>query len=224
MSSSERSKNENGCDFISIKPIEVFEYPSQASKIIWSVNSKNILQVFSQIIEFVTNNKISIQMSLYLIKVISRIRIKDIKLFTELYQKILNQFSCIQFENFEPAIDGDEILHLNSTESPFYYIAWDKVDDLKSKFPNLDINEETIAITPLDCAIKYGSEFCFNYLKNLGAKYTCKSKMYAVQGGNINIFMQMIEDGKSFDDMIYTALKYRNYEIAGGIIIVVWRF
>ena len=35
-----------------------------------------------------------------------------------------------------------------------------------------------------------------------------------MQGGNKEILMQMIEDGKSFDNMINTALDYRNYEIA----------
>ena len=55
---------------------------------------------------------------------------------------------------------------------------------------------------------------CFNYLKNLGAKYTSYSEEYTVQGGNKEIFMQMIEDGKSFNSMISTALDYRNYEIA----------
>ncbi|EAY13971.1 hypothetical protein TVAG_491090 [Trichomonas vaginalis G3] len=170
-------------------------------------------------------------MSLYLIDIISQIRVKDIKLFTELYEKILNEFSCIikpkneklatllhykgfTFENFQLEIE-EEILNIYSTESPLYYIAWDRVDDLKSKFPNLNINQKIdYTITPLDCAIKYGSELCFNYLKNLGAAYTKDSGKYAVQGGNQNIFMQMIDEGKSFDNMINTALDYRNYEIA----------
>ncbi|EAY02080.1 hypothetical protein TVAG_485150 [Trichomonas vaginalis G3] len=232
MSSFEQSRNEIGCVFRDIKPIEVFEYPNQASKIIWSVNSNNILQISSQIIEFITNNKISIQMSLRLIDGISLVRVKDIKILTELYQKILNEFSCIikpnneklatllhykgfKFENFEPKMKEEEIMNLYSTESPLYYIAWDKVDDLKSKFPNLDINNVIDhKIIPLDCAIKYGSELCFNFFKNLGAEYTNESEKYAVQGGNENIFMQMIEDGKSFNNMISTALDYRNYEIA----------
>ncbi|EAX99764.1 hypothetical protein TVAG_367600 [Trichomonas vaginalis G3] len=109
----------------------------------------------------------------------------------------------------------EEILNLYSTKSPLYYIAWDKVDDLKSKFPNLDINEQIdYYITPLDCAIKYGSELCFNYLKNLGAQYTDNSEEYAVQGGNKNVFMQMIDEGKSFDNMVNMALDYRHFEIA----------
>ncbi|EAX89962.1 hypothetical protein TVAG_124420 [Trichomonas vaginalis G3] len=231
MSSSEQTKNEVGCDFNDIKPIEIFEYPSQASKHIWNLNSNNILQTSSQIIEFIKSNKIPIQMTLYLIDIFSQIREKDIKLFTELYEKILNEFSCLikpeneklamllyykcfNFENFESEMKEEKILNLYPTESPLYYIAWDKVDDLKSKFPNLDINEKINEITPLDCSIKYGSELCFNYLKNLGAKYTEYSEMYAVQGGNTNIFMEMIEDGKSFDNMINTALDYHNYEIA----------
>ncbi|EAY19285.1 hypothetical protein TVAG_451990 [Trichomonas vaginalis G3] len=230
MSSSE-PKTENLRNYIDLKPINVFEYPDQASKIIWGVNCNNIIQISSQIIELITNNKIPIQMALYIIDIFSQIRIKEIKLFSELYQKILNAFSYIykpqnnklatllhyqgfKFENFEPEIEEDEILNLYSTKSPLYYIAWDKVDDLKCKFPNLDINQNTNDITPLDCAIKYGSELCFNYLKNLGAQYTYYSEEYAVQGENENIFMQMIEDGKSFDNMINTALNYRNYEIA----------
>ncbi|EAY16388.1 hypothetical protein TVAG_359970 [Trichomonas vaginalis G3] len=232
MTSSEQPKNENWCNFSDLKPIKVFEYPDQASKIIWSVNSNNIIQISSQIIELITTHKISIQMALYLIDVFSQIRVKEMKLFSELYQKITNKFSCIiqpknvklttllhykgfKFQNFYPPMKEEEILNLYSTESPLYYIAWDKVDDLKSKFPKLDINEKIdYEITPLDCSIKYGSELCFNYLKNLGAKYTDESEKYAVQGGNNNIFMQMIEEGKSFDNMINIALKYRHYEIA----------
>ncbi|EAY15584.1 hypothetical protein TVAG_496030 [Trichomonas vaginalis G3] len=231
MASSEQPKNENECDYRDIKPIKIFECPDQASKFIWGVNSNTILQLSSQIIELITAHKISIQMSLYLIDVISQIREKDIKLFSELYQKISNTFSYIykpeneklvtllhykgfKFENFEPEMKEEIILNLYSTESPLYYIAWDKVDDLKNKFPNLDINQELNNITPLDCAIKYGSELCFNYLKNLGAEYTDYSEECAVQGGNKNIFMQMIEEGKSFDNMINTALDYRHYEIA----------
>ncbi|EAX89790.1 hypothetical protein TVAG_366940 [Trichomonas vaginalis G3] len=214
MINSQRSKNETGWGFCDIESIEVFEYPSQASKIFWDVNSNNIEQASSQIIEFLTNNKISIQMSLYLIDIISQICVKNIKLFTDLYQKISNEYSCIieleneklstllhyrgfKFENFEPRMEEEEILNLYPTKSPLFYIAWDKVDDLKSKFPNLDINMRVDdEITPLDCAIKYGSELCFNYLKNLGAQYDYYSEKYAVQGGNKYIFMQMIEDGK----------------------------
>ena len=233
MSSSDQPPNENEYGFRDTDAIEVFEYPNQASKLIWSVDSNNILQISWQIIEFIKTNKITIQIALCLIDNFSQIRVKDIKIFTELYSNILNKFSCIikpknvnlekllhfkgfKFDDFEPAMEEEEqILNLYSTESPLYYIAWYKVDDLKSKFPNLDIKEKIdYEITPLDCAIKYGSELCFNYLKNLGAQYTSESEKYAVQGGNKNIFMQMIEDGKSFDNMISIALRYRNYEIA----------
>ena len=158
MLSSEQLKNEEGCDFGDIKPDEALKYPNQASKLIWNVNSDNILQTSSQIIEFIKSNKIPIQMTLHMIDIFSQIREKDIKLFTELYEKILNEFSCLikpeneklamllyykcfKFENFKPEIE-EEILNLYSTESPLYYIAWDNIDDLKSKFPNLDINEE----------------------------------------------------------------------------------
>ncbi|EAX91479.1 hypothetical protein TVAG_384590 [Trichomonas vaginalis G3] len=231
MTSSQQPKKENWCNYSDLKSIKVFEYPDQASKIIWAINSNNIIQLSSQIIELITTNKITIQMALRLIDVFSQIRDKEIKLFSELYQKISNAFSYInkpdneklatllhyqgfKFENFKPKIKEEEILNLYSTDSPLYYIAWDKVDDLKCKFPNLDINERIDSkFTPLDCAIKYGSELCFNYLKNLGAQYTDYSEKYAVQGGNQNIFMQMIEEGKSFDNMINKALNYRHYEI-----------
>ncbi|EAY17611.1 hypothetical protein TVAG_234920 [Trichomonas vaginalis G3] len=231
MSSSEQPKNENRCNCNDIKPIKEFEYPDQASKIIWGVNSNNIIQLSSQIIELIRTHKISIKMTLYLIDIFSQIRVKEIKLFSELYQKISNAFSYIhepkneklatllhcqgfKFENFEPEMNEEEILNLYPTESLLYYIAWDKVDELKSKFPNLDIYHRINDITPLDYAIKYGSELCFNYMKNLGAQYTNNSEEYAVQGGNKEIFMQMIEDGKSFDNVINAALDYRNYEIA----------
>ncbi|EAX98807.1 hypothetical protein TVAG_479790 [Trichomonas vaginalis G3] len=231
MFSSEQPKNENECNYSDLKPIKVFEYLDQASKTIWGVNSNNILQISSQIIELITTHKIHFKSALYLIDIFSQIRFREIKLFSELYQEVSNRFPGIikpeneklaallhykgfKFENFEPEMKEEEILNLYSTESPLYYIAWDKIDDLKSKFPNLDINEEINYITPLDCAIKCGSELCFNYLKNLGAYYTKKSEEYAIQGGNKEIFMEMIEDGKSFDDMINTALDSHNYEIA----------
>ncbi|EAY22590.1 hypothetical protein TVAG_036150 [Trichomonas vaginalis G3] len=199
MSHSDQPKNENGCDFSHLKPSEVFEYPSQASKIIWGVNSNNISEVSSQIIEFITTSKITIQMAIHLIATFSLIREKDIKLFAELYFNISNKFSCnykptnrnvatllyyngIKFEGFEPRKKKGEILNIFSKESPLYYIAWDKVDELKSKFPKLALNREIDYIfTPLNCAIKYGSELCFNYLKNMGAKYNISSPRLAVQ-------------------------------------------
>ncbi|EAX88366.1 hypothetical protein TVAG_408860 [Trichomonas vaginalis G3] len=178
MSSSLQPGNKIECYFSDIKPIEVFKYPSQASRIIWGVNSNNILQSSLQILDFIKTSKIPIQMALYLIDIFSQIRVKEIKLFSELYQKLSNAFPHMyepknkkliellhyQFENSEQKIE--EILNLYSTESPLFYIAWDKVDDLKNKFPNLDINNNIDQeITPLGCAIKYGSELCFNYLK-----------------------------------------------------------
>ncbi|EAY17731.1 hypothetical protein TVAG_170450 [Trichomonas vaginalis G3] len=231
MSLSEQPSNENLRNYSNHKPIKVFEYPDQASKIIFGVNSNNIIQISSQIIELITTHKIPIQMVLYLIDIFSQIHAKEIKLFSELYQKISNAFSYInepknkrlatllyyqgfKLENFEPKMKEEEIMNLYPTDSPLYYITWDKVNDLKSKFPNLGINQEIDDITPLDCAIRYGSELCFNYLKNLGAEYTKYSEKYCVQGGNKEIFMQMIEEGKTFDNMINTALNYRNYEIA----------
>ncbi|EAY07741.1 hypothetical protein TVAG_118220 [Trichomonas vaginalis G3] len=167
MLSSEQSNNETEFNFSDIKTIEAFEYPNQASKKIWSINSNNILHISSQIIELITNNKISIQLSLHLIDIISQLRDKDIKLFAELYEKILNEFSCIikpenaklttllhykgfKFEFFKPTKKEEEILNLYPTESPLYYIAWDKVDDLKSKFPNIEIDQKINEITPFD--------------------------------------------------------------------------
>ncbi|EAY17209.1 hypothetical protein TVAG_291610 [Trichomonas vaginalis G3] len=227
-----RSNHAIGCDFSHLKPNEVFEYPDQASKIIWGVNSKNITQVTSQIIELITTSKISIQIALNLIDVFSSIRHKDIKLFTELYFDISNKFSFtlkpknsnltallyykgLKLQELAPFRKQEEYLTLFPKTSPLYYIAYDKVDELKTKFPKLKVNKEMDHdFTPLDCAIKYGSELCFNYLKNMGAKYDISSPILACQGGNKNIFMQMIEDGQSFDDLIDTAVSYHNYEIA----------
>ncbi|EAY11498.1 hypothetical protein TVAG_248650 [Trichomonas vaginalis G3] len=136
-------------------------------------------------------------------------RPKNYKLTSFLYYK------GIKFEDSEPYYSEERIQNLYETDSPLYYIAWDKIDELKSKFPKLKVNKKIdFEITPLDCAIKYGSELCFNYLKNQGGEYTEKSAEYAIKGGNINIFEQMIENGQSFDGMINTALIYHHYKIA----------
>ncbi|EAX99561.1 hypothetical protein TVAG_104420 [Trichomonas vaginalis G3] len=235
MSDSEQLSAGLDQDISDIKPAEAFVIPSQASKTIWDVNANNILQISSQIISLIKNNKISIQMVLHLIDVFSILRVKNIQYYAELYQKISTEFSynkcpkndelskmlyCKGFiaGDFNPCFyqaTEEEILNIYDTESPLYYIAWDKVDELKIKFPNLDINKKIdYEITPLDCAIKYGSDLCFNYLKNMGAMYTEKSSKYAVMGVNINIFSQMIEDGQSFDKLINKALRYKNYKIA----------
>ncbi|EAY18632.1 hypothetical protein TVAG_062370 [Trichomonas vaginalis G3] len=219
-------------DFSNRKPIEVLKYPDQASKVIFGVSPTNIIQTSSQTIELIKNKKITIQMAIHLIQIFSKIRPKKIQLFAELYQNISNEFSHFikpknkklaallyyrgfRFESYEPEIEEEKIINLYPIESPFYYIAWDKIDDLKNKFPNLEINTRASdGLSPLDCAIKYGSELCFNFLKNIGAKYSRESSSYAVMGGNEYIFSQMIEDGESFDNMIYTALNYHNFEIA----------
>lgn len=171
-------------------------------------------------------------MVLFLIDNISTLRVKYISSYTGLYQRILNEFSCIvkpmngklatllfnkgfKFDNFKPQMNEEEIINLYDKESPLYYIAWDKIDELKTKFPTLEINPENVnIITPLDCACKFGSELCFNYLRNEGAIYTEESAKYALQAGNQNIFSQMVDDSQSFDNMINIALIYRNYEIA----------
>ncbi|EAY04589.1 hypothetical protein TVAG_233250 [Trichomonas vaginalis G3] len=199
---------------------------------IWEVNSNNILEFSSQIIVLIKTGKISIKMILYLIDSFSKIRNKDIVLFADLYHKILDAFSCVikpendklatllfhkgfTFNNFTPYYEVDNILNIFSDDSPLHFIAWDKVDELKSKFPNLEIDETiNFRFTPLDCACNFGSELCFNYLKNKGAQYSKDSAKLAIKGRNKNIFMQMIEDGQSFDNIINTALDYRNYEVA----------
>ncbi|EAY08405.1 hypothetical protein TVAG_269310 [Trichomonas vaginalis G3] len=215
-------------------PTEEINYHNRASKMINELNSDNIFIAFSEITNFIKKYKMSVQYALSLIDSFSHIRPNDIKLFTELYFKLSNYFSCIikpkneklttllhykglKFENFEPKINEEEILNIYPTESPLYYIVWDKVDELKSNFPNIEIDQKINEITPFDCAIKYGSKLCFNFMKSLGAKYTDESAKYAIQGGNKDIFMQMIEDGKSFDNMINIALDYHNYEIADYI-------
>ena len=66
MSSLEQLKNENWCNYRGLKPNKVFECPDQASKMIWGVNSNNIIQLSSQIIKLITTNKITIQMALRL--------------------------------------------------------------------------------------------------------------------------------------------------------------
>ncbi|EAY22443.1 hypothetical protein TVAG_379220 [Trichomonas vaginalis G3] len=218
--------------FLEPKPIEVFEYPNQVSKIIWDINPSNLAESSSQIVNLITGKKISIQMVLFLIDNISTLRVKYISSYTGLYQRILNEFSCIvkpmngklatllfnkgfKFDNFKPQMNEEEIINLYDKESPLYYIAWDKIDELKTKFPTLEINPENAnIITPLDCACKFGSELCFNYLRNEGAIYTEESAKYALQAGNQNIFSQMVDDSQSFDNMINIALIYRNYEIA----------
>ncbi|EAY03764.1 hypothetical protein TVAG_072570 [Trichomonas vaginalis G3] len=214
-----------------IQPITVLEYPDQASKIIWSVTPNNISISSSQIKNLIKTNKISADLAFRLIDIASQIRVKDIKLFTDFYQQLSNEFSytpspkCLRlatllyyrgyhFPNFSPSMKEEEVLNIYSIDSPLYYIAWDKVDDLKSKFPDLDINKKIDNLSPLDCAIQYGSERCFNYLYYKGAYYSSDSQKYAVQGGNNNIFIQMIQDGKRFDNLINIALDYHNFYIA----------
>ena len=228
MSSSEQE--ESYMNLSNIELIEEIKYPDRASKIIWSINSNNILQVSSEIIELIQNNKITVQMVRNLLEKISYIRRKDINLFAELYVQLLNgcpQMVYTEHSNLSKLIyykrhksdkynsEVEEVLNLYPKDSPLYYIAWDKVDDLKTKFPNLDVNKNFhFSYSSLDCALEYGSELCFNYLRNLGAKYNQFSESYAVKGGNINIMSQMLEDGLSFYCMIDYALNYHNFEIA----------
>lgn len=48
----------------------------------------------------------------------------------------------------------------------------------------------------------------------MGAKYTENSSEYALEGGNSNIFLQMIEEGEQFENMIQIALNYHHFELA----------
>ena len=108
MSSSEQPKNENWCTYSDLKPIKVFEYPDQASKIIWRVNPNNILQISSQIIELITADKITIQMAFYLIDIISQIRVKD-----TLYFQLLENFH-------DPPTQGPK-MGIFLTQTPWFF-------------------------------------------------------------------------------------------------------
>ncbi|EAY12973.1 hypothetical protein TVAG_405190 [Trichomonas vaginalis G3] len=218
--------------FSNLKPLKMFEYPNQASNMIWDVNPDNFLQITSQIVKLIKTNKITVELAFYLVDVFSSIRFKDIKLLADLYQSISIEFSHItikprnerlttllyykgmRFEKFEPEMKEEDILNIFPTNSISHYVAWDKIDELKNKFPTINPQYVNQKMFPLDCAIKFGSELCFNYLRNIGAKYTKDSEKFAVQGGNEYIFNQMIEDGKTFDGLINMALKYHNYQIA----------
>ena len=155
--------------FSDIKPIKLFEYLSQVSKIIWDVNSNNILQSSSQIIDLIKTNKISGQTALRIIDTFSTMLVKKIGLFAELYKNITDQFSY----NMKPnsllyrlldrevkSWETEQILNVYPKESPLYYIAWDKVDDLKIKFPNLYINN-TIVFSLLHLIVPANSDQSF---------------------------------------------------------------
>ena len=94
MSCSEQTSIEDFNDFNNINPIDVFEYPCKASKIIWDINSNNVLQQSLQIIELIKSNKIPINMVFHLVDIYSNLRWKDIGNFGEFSLKILNEFSC----------------------------------------------------------------------------------------------------------------------------------
>lgn len=211
--------------------LETLHYMDQASKIIWDLNSKNGIEISCKLNELIKSQKITIDIVLFIIDSFSILRKKEINLFTEFYLQMSNgvtsyikpvnkrlktllHYKGLKFHNFEPKCSEEDILNLYDKESPLYYIAWDKVDELKSKFPDLDVD---VAIknknldnkcTPLECACKYGSELCFFYFKNIGAEYTKCCAEYAVIGENFTIFDQMIDDEQNFDYMVNIALKY----------------
>ena len=61
MTSSKQEPIENNIDFSDLKPIEVFKYHSNASKLIYEVNYNNISEHSSQIIDLIRTSKISIK-------------------------------------------------------------------------------------------------------------------------------------------------------------------
>ncbi|EAY22329.1 hypothetical protein TVAG_378080 [Trichomonas vaginalis G3] len=207
-----------------------FKYPNQASKIIWNINTNNITESTKQIIKLIKTQKVPVKMALYLIDTFSTLRVKNIAQYAKFYQDISKEFSLtikpenrdlatllsykgLNFKDFKPHKKEEDILNIYKKDSLLYFIAWDKIDDLKSKFPNLDANKICDDLTPLECACKFGSELCFKYLKDKGAKYTENTAKFASKDGNKIIFSQMLNDGQSFKGLIDIALIHRNYEL-----------
>ncbi|KAI5519933.1 protein ubiquitination, partial [Trichomonas vaginalis G3] len=146
-------------NFSELKPLEVFKYPYQASSILWGVNSSNFSDSISQIADLIKTEKTPIKMALYLIDIFSNMRVKNIAIYAQIYKKLITDFSIsvtpsnqrletlistdFKFDGSEPQPKKiEEILDVYSKENPLYYITWDKVDELKSKFPNIDVNQE----------------------------------------------------------------------------------
>lgn len=71
-----------------------------------------------------------------------------------------------KFSNFEPSIDLESLINLYKKESPFDLICNDKIDELQSKYPNLDVNMTENKLSLIDCACRHGSEKCFNFLRD----------------------------------------------------------
>ena len=216
-----------------IKLIDYFENPHLVTILLWNLNSTNFEETSSKLFQMISSSQASPQNVLNLISKFSNFQEKRIVEYTRLYEMILKEFNLnlepnsyiltsllyyrgvIFDEYFRSCFSEERIIDIYPKDSPYYYIVWDKIDELKSKFKDLDPNfKYNKFFTPLEVACQFGSEECFTYLRSIGAKYTQKTSKYACGGRSTNIFYQMIRDNQKFDNLIGEALTYRNFEVA----------
>ncbi|EAX97782.1 hypothetical protein TVAG_235940 [Trichomonas vaginalis G3] len=176
--------------------LDVFKAPNQLSKLIWGLNSENFDQYTDQIINLIKTQNVPPQMAFHFINIVAEFKSKQISLYSDLYQRILNEFSlnikpdCSQlaillydkgFHDFlsEPPTSEEihKILNPYEENTVNFYIASDRVDMIEPKFSDIPLNGKKMKDPPLDVAIINGSELCFNYFRNKGAKYTDSSRV-----------------------------------------------
>lgn len=176
---------------------------------------------FCEIFKIIDDYSINMTYIVSLLNKLSHIYPQKSSSFSNLYKMMQEKYTTVKFNDimyFDIVIPTDSLLHL---------IIFDKIEEFNSEIgkENFDINQvikyEIIPsrfycqYTLIDAACKYGSEKCFMLLKLKGASISEQTSIYAVEGGNKNILVELFNcnEFEITDKHFTAALKYNHNDI-----------
>lgn len=188
--------------------------------------------IYNEICELIDNKKISVMSVIYILDNAADIRELNLECYGKLYLKLQEKYRFeynIISREFRRTINKLGIdIEYDTSANPirdgtkaFFYIAWNKVDDLinisqNSEFDfDYSFDHNWRAITYLDYACMFGSYECYCFLKLKGAQPQNFTAERAIQGGNKDIIIDLYDKGIDFssEQCYKMAIKYQRYDV-----------
>lgn len=209
--------NEKSFNVLKIKTISEVTIPKQLQdiyQIISCLSTENEFDDSSilEVIKIMDNSSINPASIIFILKLLSFPFPKRQPLFRQIMQIIKDRTGLdIEITNdfYHTSLSGPASIGKS--------VALDQLDDLVGLMEkeSFDINMQVGVSSIINYACRYGSEKCFTFLKLNGALISDDTLKCAVEGGNKNIIMSLINEQqhKITDQHLTTALMYHRNDV-----------
>lgn len=221
-----------------------FKHMNYVGSYIWKLDSdeENTEEIYSKLKNYINEGNVDIEAVLHAIDNISVSCPKHIEKFANIYMKFIIEYGNIRKPNncnltaimiskgvypeddrYKKLGTAEDIINIYKKDTVFYYVAWDKIDDLIgcASSNSFDFNQRDNDISLLNCACKYGSEQCYKFIR-LNTKEDAQSE-YVLSGGNSFIITNEYNNFnlKFYSHSLSFAISFHRNNIADWLLDIV---